>query len=618
MDTDIRNIAIVAHVDHGKTTLVDGMLKQTHTFRDNQAEMQQTTILDSNDLERERGITILSKNTAVHYKGVKINIIDTPGHADFGGEVERVLNMADAALLVVDAAEGPLPQTRFVLQKAIQTGLKIILVINKIDKRDARVGEVIAETEELFLKLVTDESQLEFPIIYVVGRDGKAFTTLPEKYSSDMPGDLTPLFELILKEVPNAVKDTDKPVQMLVSTLDYDSHLGKLAIGRVRQGILKVGQRVALVTPEKNSGNYTVEKLYTSKGIVREEIREAVAGDIVALAGVKEIEIGQTITDTTNPEPLPIIKVDEPTLRITIGANTSPFAGRDGKFVTSRQIRERLMREKETNLGMRFSDMGGGEFEVIGRGELHLAVLIETMRREGYELQVSKPQVILRDKSEPYDEVMIDVPDEYVGEITTEMGKRRGQMTDMRSDGKGGTRITYLISQRNMIGTRNELLTRTRGTAIFNTIFAGFKPIGPVAERLRNGALVAIETGKALSYSLEAAQERGTTFIEPGEDVYEGMIVGLNSRENDIDMNVIKGKHLTNTRSANKDMKAVLTPAYKMSLEQALDFLEEDELLEVTPINLRFRKKFLTKLDRVKFQRNARYQEQVRQADSDN
>jgi GTP-binding protein len=606
MFEDIRNIAIIAHVDHGKTTLVDGMLKQTHTFRDNQAEMQQTTILDSNDLERERGITILSKNTAVFYKGVKINIIDTPGHADFGGEVERVLNMADAALLVVDAAEGPLPQTRFVLQKAIQTGLKVILVINKIDKKDARTTEVMSETEELFLKLVTDESQLDFPTIYVVGRDGKAFDTLPEKYSAELPGDLTPLFEMILREVPNAVKNTDKPTQMLISTLDFDNHLGKLGIGRISRGTMKVGQRVALITPEQNMGTYTVEKLYVSKGIVREEVKEAVAGDIVALAGVKEIEIGQTITDPAVPEALPIITVSEPTLKITIGANTSPFAGREGKFVTSRQIGERLMREKETNLGMRFSDIGGGEFEVIGRGELHLAVLIETMRREGYEMQVSRPQVIIKGNQEPYDDVTIDVPDQYMGEITTEMGKRRAKMLDMKSDGKGGTRIAYLISQRNMIGARNELLTRTRGTAIFNTIFAGYQEIGPVAERLRNGVLVAFETGKALSYSLESAQERGTTFVEPGEDVYEGMIVGLNSRESDIDMNITKGKHLTNTRSANKDSKTTLTPAYKMSLEQALDFLEEDELLEVTPVSLRLRKKMLTKVDRVRYQRGAK------------
>jgi len=603
---DIRNIAIIAHVDHGKTTLVDGMLKQTHTFRDNQAEMNQTTILDSNDLERERGITILAKNTSVVYKDVKINIIDTPGHADFGGEVERVLNMADAALLVVDAAEGPLPQTRFVLQKALLTGLKIILVINKIDKKDARPQEVLNETEELFLKLATTDAHLDFPVIYTVGRDEKAFFELPEKYDSSMPGDLTPLFEMILKEVPSAIVDSDKPVQMLVSTLDFDNHLGKLGIGRVRRGIIKVGQRVKQITPDQEIGSFTVEKLYTSKGIVREEVKEAISGDIVAVAGVRDIEIGQTLTDPGTPEALPIIKVEEPTLKITIGANTSPFAGREGKYVTSRQISERLLKEREVNLGMKFTELSGGTFEVAGRGELHLAVLIENMRREDYEMEVSKPQVILKDNEEPYDEISIDIPDQYVGVITMEMGKRRAEMLDMEADGKGNTRITYLISQRNMIGARNLLLTDTRGTAIFNSIFAGYKPIGTVADRTRNGVLVAFETGKVLSYSLENAQERGITFVDPGEDVYEGMIVGLNSRDSDIDINVTKGKHLTNTRSANKDMKTVLTPSYRMSLEQALDFIEDDELLEVTPKSLRLRKRYLNKLQRTRFERKSR------------
>jgi len=605
---DIRNIAIIAHVDHGKTTLVDGMLKQTHTFRENQAEMTQTTILDSNDQERERGITILAKNTAVTYKDVKINIIDTPGHADFGGEVERVLNMADAALLIVDAAEGPLPQTKFVLQKALQTGLKVIVVVNKIDKRDARPEEVLTETEDLFLRLATDDAHLEFPVIYAVGRDEKAFDTLPEHYTSEMPGDLTPLFEMILREVPNANMDEDKPVQMLISTLDFDTHLGKMGVGRVSRGTLKVGQRVVLVDPEKSYGSFTVEKLFTSQGIIRQDITTAISGDIVAIAGVKDIEIGQTIADPSTPEALPKISVEEPTLKVTIGANTSPFAGREGKFVTSRQIGDRLMREKEINLGMRFADLGGGEFEVAGRGELHIAVLIENMRREGYEMQVSKPQVILKGNDEPYDEVTIDVPDEFVGAITTEMGKRRGEMLDMAASGKGDTRLVYRISQRNMIGARNILLTETRGTAVFNTIFAGYQPKGSVLETLRNGVLVAFETGRVLSYSLEGAQERGVTFVDAGEDVYEGMIIGLNTRDQDIDINVTKGKHLTNTRSANKDMKSVLTPSYRMSLEQALDFIEDDELLEVTPKSLRLRKKWLSKQERVKHQRQQKSQ----------
>ncbi len=598
MYTDIRNIAIVAHVDHGKTTLVDGMLKQTHTFRDNQAEMQQTTILDSNELEREKGITILAKNTAVFYHDIKINIIDTPGHADFGGEVERVLNMADAALLVVDAAEGPLPQTRFVLEKALLTGLKIILVINKIDKKDARPKEVLNQTEELFLKLATHTGHLEFPVIYTIGREGRAGTD-----PDNLAADLTPLFDLIIKEVPNAVRNSEDPVQMLISTLDFDNHLGKLGIGRIRRGKLEVGQKVTLVTPVKNWGNFTVEKLFTSVGIRREEITEAQSGDIVALAGVKNITIGQTICDPQLVDPLPEIKVEEPTMKVSVGPNTSPFAGKEGKYVTGRKIEERLLKEAETNLGMKINQIHGGKFEVIGRGELHLAILFETMRREGYEMEVSKPQVIFKDRTEPFDEVVMEVADEYVGAVTTEMGRRRGEMRDMKADQAGYTRLVYRISQRNMIGARNILLTQTRGTILFSTLFLGFFEMGSGLDQLRNGVLVSLETGKALSYSLEAAQQRGTTFVESGEEVYQGMIIGLNNRESDIDMNVCRGKHLTNTRSANKDMKTTLSPAVKMSLEQALDFIEEDELLEITPLTLRLRKKQLTHLDRVRHQR---------------
>lgn len=601
MISDIRNIAIIAHVDHGKTTLVDGMLKQTHTFRDNQAEMQQTTILDSNDLERERGITILAKNTAVAYHDTKINIIDTPGHADFGGEVERVLNMADGALLVVDAAEGPLPQTKFVLQKALQAHLKVILVINKVDKKDARPEEVLQETEELFLKLATNDGHLDFPVVYAIGRDGRAGLTL-----DTIADDLSPLFETILKYIPNSVKDDQKPFQMLVSTLDFDAHVGKLGIGRITQGTLKKGQRVMSLTPDKNLGTHTIEKIYTNRGIDREEITEATPGDIITIAGISDITIGLTLTDPSNPVALPIITVEEPTIKLSMGPNTSPFAGKEGKFVTSRQIGERLMREKETNLGMRFTDLGGGEFEVAGRGELHLAVLIENMRREGYELQVSRPQVIMKDTTEPFDEVTVDVPDEHVGVVTTEMGKRRGLMQDMAADGKGNTRITYTISQRNMIGVRNLLLTATKGTAIFHTIFAGYLPIGPVAEDVRAGVLVALDMGKALAYSLENAQERGITFIDPGEEVYEGMIIGLGTRDSDVELNVCKGKHLTNMRSSGADIKIALTPALRMSLEQALDFIQDDELLEVTPVSIRLRKRYLDKTERLKNQRKSK------------
>jgi GTP-binding protein len=603
MITDIRNIAIIAHVDHGKTTLVDGMLKQTHTFRENQPEMLQTTILDTNDLEREKGITILAKNTSVFYKGVKINIIDTPGHADFGGEVERVLNMADGALLVVDAAEGPQPQTRFVLQKALENGLKIILAINKIDKGNARPGRVLAETEELFLNLATAADHLDFPVIYTVGREGKAFHQCPARYDPSMAGDLTPLFDLIVSQLPNAVANVDKPMQMLVSTLDYDPHLGKLGIGRVRRGLIRTGQRVVQITAKKNLGSFTVEKLYTSRGISREETGEGTSGDIIALAGVPGIEIGQTICDPEEPDALPAIVVEEPTLKITIGANTSPFSGKEGKYFTSRQIGERLFKETETNLGLRVRDIGGGEFETAGRGELHLAILLEMMRREGYEMQVSKPQVILREGKEPYDMVVIEVPENFVGIITGEMGKRRAQLLNMKEDGKGGMIITYKISQRNLIGARSTLLTDTRGTVIFNNIFYGYLPLGPVIEKLRNGVLVAFETGKATAYALESTQERGITFIGPGEEVYEGMIVGLNNRDNDIDINVVKSKHLTNVRSSTKETKIVLSPPYKMSLEQALDFIEDDELLEITPRSLRLRKKLITRLERVRAKR---------------
>ncbi len=608
---DIRNIAIIAHVDHGKTTLVDGMLKQTHTFRDNQAEMSQTTILDSNDLERERGITILAKNTAVFYPSassgqVKINIVDTPGHADFGGEVERVLNMADAALLVVDAAEGPLPQTKFVLQKALQTGLKIILVINKIDKKDARAEEVLNETEDLFLKLATNHDHLDFPVVYAVGRTGQAWKNLPSKEEMEKQTDLTPLFDVILENVPNAVTKTEEPLQMLISTIDFDQHVGKLAVGRIRRGSLKVGQRVVLSTPDNKQGEYNISKMYVTEGITRKAVTEATAGEIVSLAGFSEFKIGQTVTDTTNIEALPEIKIDEPTLKMTIGANTSPMAGREGKFVTSRQIGDRLDKEAEINLGMRFSNLGGGIYEVVGRGELHLAILLETLRREGYEMQVSRPQVIVNDKTEPYEEVYIEVPDDYVGVVTSEMGRRRGEMLDMGTDHKGNTLITYLISQRNMIGVRNTLLTQTKGTVVLNGSFAGYKDIGPLAENSRAGVLVTLDAGKSLSYSLENAQERGITFIDPGEEVYAGMIVGLGTRENDVELNVCKGKHLTNTRAASADIKTVLTPATKLSLEQALDFIADDELLELTPQYIRMRKKYLTKLDRVREERKSR------------
>lgn len=602
MPTDIRNIAIIAHVDHGKTTLVDGMLKQTHTFRDNEAEMNQTTILDSNAQERERGITILSKNTAVYYNDVKINIIDTPGHADFGGEVERVLGMADAALLIVDSAEGPLPQTKFVLKKALGLGMKVIVVINKIDKKDARPEEVLHETEELFLKLATHDDHLSFPIIYAIGREGKAGLT-PD--SCMLSPDLIPLFELILKEVPNSVTKLDEPLKLQIANLDYDPHLGKIGIGRIRQGKIKIGQSVSLLDPSKKYGNYRIEKLFTSLGMKREEVIEAPCGDIVSISGIEDLSIGQTVADSAadTSSALPLINIEEPTLKVTIGANTSPLAGKEGKFVTGRQVGERLLREKQTNLGLRIYPADGGAYTVIGRGELHLAVLMENMRREGFEIQVSKPEVIIKDDEEPFEEVTIDVPDEYVGAVSTEMGRRRATMLDMAADGRGGTRMVFEISQRNMMGARNILLTNTKGTVLFNTMSLGYRSKGTAMEKLRNGVLVSTDFGKSMAYSLENAQERGVLFIGPGVDVYEGMIIGLNSRDQDMDINVTKGQAKTNVRSANKEMKIALTSPIEMSIDQALDFIEDDELIEITPLNIRLRKKFLSKTDRVRANR---------------
>ena len=596
---DIRNIAIIAHVDHGKTTLVDAMLKQTHTFRENQAEFQQTTILDSNYLEREKGITILAKNTAVDYKDTKINIIDTPGHADFGGEVERVLNMADGALLIVDAAEGPLPQTRFVLQKALEYGLKIILVINKIEKKLADIPTTLSAVENLFLSMAKTADQLSFETIYSIGREGKAWDHMPTPEEMAEPTTLEPLFEKILSYIPTARNDDGAPFQLLISTLERNAYLGKLCIGRISRGMVHSGDVVALLNANGDKiGSNRIEKLFISKGLEKIPVDSAVSGDIVAIAGMKELSIGQTLTDPQTPEALPSASITEPTLKITIGPNTSPFAGREGQYVTSRQIRDRLLQEKETNLGLHFEEqLDSVGFVVSGRGELHLAVLIETMRRESYELEVSKPQVILREidgvTCEPFDEVTIHVPDEFAGTVASEFGKRKALINEMTPNGKGETKIVLEISERNLLGARSSLLTDTRGTVQMSSLYLEYRPLGSSFDRMRNGVLIASETGESGSFGLENAQERGTLFIGVSEKTYQGMIVGLNSREQDMWVNVNKIKASTNVRSATKDMMVKLTPPTRFSLEQSLDFLADDELLEVVPSALRLRKRWL-------------------------
>ncbi|MCX7997285.1 MAG: translational GTPase TypA [Patescibacteria group bacterium] len=607
----IRNIAIIAHVDHGKTTLVDALLKQTHTFRDNQKEMSQELIMDSNDLEREKGITILAKNTSVFYRDVKINIIDTPGHADFGGEVERVLGMADGAILLVDSAEGPLPQTKFVLKKALELKLKITLLINKIDKKDSRPAEVISEVENLFLELAHDEDALHFKTLYGVGRDGKVFYELPENYTSETTGTLEPLFDTIISEVPNAAVGEDKPFQMQISTLDYDPYVGRLCIGRVRRGTLAKNAPIALVTPEKGViGKFRAVKLYTSVGLSRQEVETVSVGDIVAIAGIPELNIGETVTDPNNPEALPMIELEEPTIKISIGPNTSPFSGKEGKYTTSRQIKERLLKEKETNIGLKIEeDTEGTKFVVHGRGELHLSVLIETMRREGYELEVSRPQVIYKEVngviSEPFEEVTIDVPADYMGAVTEELGRRKGIMEDMHTDHNNNTRLRYKISSQNLLGIRNILLTKTRGTAIMNTYLLGYEPKGHKMDNMRNGAIISSHTGTTNTYGLLGAQERGILFVGPGVPVYQGMVVGLSAKEQDLEVNVTREKKLTNNRSSGEGVSEVLTPPTIMSLEQCLDFIADDELLEVTPKNLRVRKRYLTDWERKNAQRAA-------------
>lgn len=597
---DLRNVAIIAHVDHGKTTLVDGFLKQTKVFRENEAAFSQSLILDSNDQERERGITILAKNTAVVYKDTKINIIDTPGHADFGGEVERTLNMADGAILVVDAQEGPMPQTKFVLGKALELGLKIIVVINKIDKGDARVNWVIGKIHDLFLDLATDTDQLDFPVYFAISRDGKAWDEMPTNFQAD--ADLVPVFDAILKYIPAPEHDLEGHFQMLVSTLDRDNFQGKYAIGRVTRGFVQMGMPITLIDKEGKHENARVDRVYVSQGLKRVEVEHADAGDIVALTGIKNARIGDTIADAENPEALPTIEIEEPTLKMSVAANTSPFAGKEGKFVTSRQILDRIQKELETNVSLKMENGGNGDYVLSGRGELHLSVFIETLRREGFELQVGKPQVIVKEidgvKSEPVEELTIDVATEFVGAVTSEVGRRKGNLISRTENSDGTSRLVFEATTRGILGLRNTLLTLSKGTAVMNSLFLRFDPLGGAMPRLRNGVLVASEPGKAVTYGLNIVQGRGTVFIHPQTQVYEGMIVGLNSREEDIDINVTKEKKLSNTRASGSDDAIILVPPTIFTLEQSLDFLEDDELLEVTPHSLRIRKKYLNPTER--------------------
>ena len=597
---NLRNVAVIAHVDHGKTTLVDFMLKQSHTFRDNEAEMNQTTILDSNPLERERGITILAKNTAIYYHDYKINIIDTPGHADFSGEVERTLNMADGALLIIDAQEGPMPQTKFVLKKALELGLKIIVVINKIDKKLEDINKTVHATNDLFLELATHHDQLDFPVFYAIGREGKASAKLEDVQNAL---NLEPILNEIIHYIPApTVEEGD--FQMVATSLDYDTHKGKHVIGRIKRGNLVKGQSLVLIDENGKKTPGKAESIRLSHGLKKIDVEEAFAGDIVDLTGFSNVTIGDTIADSKNPQSLPRIHVEEPTIRIALSANSSPMAGKEGKYSNSRQIHERLLKELETNISLRL-EQKEDKFILSGRGELHLSILIETIRREGYEFQVGKPEVIIKTingiQMEPIEDLMIDIPDEFLGAVTAEVGGRKGQMTNMFSDGKGNTKIEYKIPSKNTLGIRTALLTSTKGTAVINVMFDKYEPLTPPVDQTRNGVLIASEAGNALHYGLNNAQQRGITFIDAGTKVYEGMIIGENSRREDIEINVTKEKKQTNMRASTSDVNmGTLTPAVKMSLEQCLDFLEEDELLEVTPLSLRLRKKYLTKLERVR------------------
>ena len=596
--SNLRNIAIIAHVDHGKTTLVDQMLKQSGVFRSNESVAER--VMDSGDLERERGITILSKNTAVMYDNVKINIVDTPGHADFGGEVERILLMVDGVLLLVDAFEGCMPQTRFVLKKALTLGKKPIVVVNKIDRPGARPSEVIDEVLDLFIELGADEEQIEFPVVYASGRNGYAFIN-----EGDEKTDLKPLFETIINEVPAPKGDERGPLQVLISNIDYDGYIGRIGIGRVERGIIKAGQNVVRCTREGINKNIKIGKIYKFEGLKRVEADEAGLGEIISVSGVEGLNIGETLCDPANVEPLPFVKIDEPTVSMNFMVNNSPFAGREGKFVTSRNIRDRLFKEVETNVSMRVEETDSADtFKVSGRGELHLSILIETMRREGYEFQVSRPQVIMKEIDgvlcEPIEILTVEVPEEYVGAVIEKIGARKAEMVNMTPKDSGTTMIEFRVPSRGIIGYRSEFLTDTNGKGILNQVFDSYEPYkGEIVQR-RHGSLVAHETGVSTGYGLFAAQDRGRLFIGPGVDVYEGMVVGSTPKAEDITVNVCKKKHVTNMRASGSDEALKLTPHSVLSLEQSIEFIDDDEYLEVTPKSIRIRKRILDKTMRLR------------------
>jgi GTP-binding protein len=608
--TDLRNIAIIAHVDHGKTTLVDGLLRQSHTFRDNQQVAER--VMDSNDLERERGITILAKNTAISIpdpvtgETVKINIVDTPGHADFGGEVERVMNMVDGVLLLVDAAEGPMPQTRFVLKKALEMGHKAVVVINKVDRKDAEPERVLNQTFDLFIELGATDEQADFPIIYAQATSAQA------GYTPELGPDLQPLFQTILRHIPPPKVDVDAPLQILITTLGYDDYRGVTAVGRVHAGTIKVGQALARLKVDGEIVPERARYLYIHQGLNKVEVEHAEAGEIIALAGLEGIAIGETLADPENPVALPTIRVEEPTVRMTFGVNTSPFSGREGKWSTSRKLRERLFDELRTNVSLRVAETEAADtFLVSGRGELHLAILIETMRREGYEFQVSRPEVIFHQAEdgtqlEPYEEVHIETSPDTVGVVVEMLGGRRGKMMDMQDTGQGSVRLIYIVPTRGLLGFRYQFLTATRGMGVMNALFHGYEEMsGPMAQRA-TGSLVAWEVGDTTAYALKSAEERGNLFYGPGVSVYEGMVIGENARPGDIPINVCRKKHLTNMRSSHGDMEIRLTPPRQMSIDEAIEYLADDELLEVTPVSWRIRKRVLNTDERGKQQKKAK------------